>query len=236
VPTGDALTFYEYVLRHGLAEARCAVCCAVEQVYGDRADHLILFALDDESPSVQAAAARQIRQRQIKGAAAKLVERLDSPHDEVRDAVRDALSEFSFENYVAKFDDLDEQLRKTTGALVRRIDAECPAKLRFELSGPLRVQRRRAIGMSLALGLLPNVSDAVVELLSDEDPTIREAAAHALQHCTGSDVRAALVNALQDCSASVQTAAKESLADIDEGATGVQAQSASNSPGRTISQ
>jgi hypothetical protein len=65
--------------------------------------------------------------------------------------------------------------------------------------------------MIAAMGLLPQLADALIERLQDEDHLIRAAAADALQHCTADDVRTALLAAIDDRSIAVQTAARNSL-------------------------
>jgi HEAT repeat protein len=69
----------------------------------------------------------------------------------------------------------------------------------------------RAIEMVAAMGLLPQLADALIERLQDEDHLVRVAAADALQHCTADDVRNALLAAIDDRSIAVQTAARNSL-------------------------
>jgi HEAT repeat protein len=65
--------------------------------------------------------------------------------------------------------------------------------------------------MAAAMEVLPQLADALIERLEDEDHLVRVAAADALQHCTADDVRKALLTALGDKSVAVQLAAKNSL-------------------------
>jgi HEAT repeat protein len=59
--------------------------------------------------------------------------------------------------------------------------------------------------------VMPQLADALIERLEDEDHLVRAAAAEALQYCSASDVRNALLAAVGDKSVAVQNAAKNSL-------------------------
>jgi HEAT repeat protein len=141
----------------------------------------------------------------------KLLELVESPNEAVSTAARDALWEFTFENYTARFDLLDDDARRSMGTRVALVDRTTLARLRTELGNPARRLRLRAIEMVGAMGLLPQVADALIERLQDEDHLVRVAAADALQHCTADDVRNALLAAIDDRSVAVQTAARNSL-------------------------
>jgi HEAT repeat protein len=205
------LALAEALLRRGALEARIAACAALQPISGQRANKLVLLALKDDDPSVQAAAARQLRVRRIPGMLAKLIELAESPHEEVRAAAREALSEFSFDNFAARFDILDEDARCLLGGRVARIDPTALDRLRQELASSVRRQRLRAIDMVGAMGLVQPLADALIERLDDDDHLVRAAAAEALQACQAADVRKALLAAIGDRSAAVQMAARNSL-------------------------
>jgi hypothetical protein len=205
------LALAEALLRQGALEARIAACAALQPISGQRANKLVLLALKDDDPSVQAAAARQLRVRRIPGMLAKLIELAESPHEEVRAAAREALSEFSFDNFAARFDILDEDARRLLGGRVARIDPTALDRLRQELASSVRRQRLRAIDMAGSMGLVQPLADALIERLDDDDHLVRAAAAEALQACQAADVRKALLAAIGDRSAAVQMAARNSL-------------------------
>ena len=132
----------------------------------------------------------RLRQRHIKGAAANLIERIDSPlrrgpRGGARRVVRVLLRELCLRNSTLSTSIFARVLETSSVASTPTAVRNCEAswKARFALSGVVESRSRWAIG------LLPDVSDAVIELLADEDPTIREAAAQALQQCSGEDVR-----------------------------------------------
>jgi hypothetical protein len=205
------LDFAAALLARGSQPARLAACEALEPIAGQRSNDLVLAALADGDGDVQAAATRQLRDRHIPGTMARLIELVSSPHPAVQAAARESLSEFSFENFVARYETLDDEGRRRTGELVALIDVTALCQLREEMSSLVRRRRQRAIEMAEIMGATPRVADALIERLDDEDHMIRAAAADALAGCTAVDVRDALVSALGDRSFAVQNAARNSL-------------------------
>lgn len=202
----------ETLLTDGALEGRLAACRLLAGTAGDQANKLVLQAVQDEHPEVQAAAARQLRDRHIPGAMSKLVELAKSEHPEVAAAAREGLTEFNFENFLLRYDGLDEGTRETAGKLAVEIDPEVETHLRRDLESPSRHARLRALEIVELLDLAPKVADALVERLTDNDHLVRSAAAEALRVCTGNDVRDALLASLGDRAVSVQRAAQASLA------------------------
>ena len=78
---------------------------------------------------MQANALRQLRTRGIPGALTRLVDMMESPHEVVRRAVRESLAEFNFKRFLAAYDMLDDEVRRSTGAMVRKIDPEATPQL-----------------------------------------------------------------------------------------------------------
>jgi len=205
------LDLAEALLRGGARAGRVAACTAMHSIPGQRASKLVLLALMDEEGAVQAAAVRQLRERRIPGTMGKLIELVGSPDETVSAAAREALSEFSFDNYSSRFDVLDEQARRAMGTRVAKVDRTTATRLKQELASPSRRQRLRALEMADAMGVISQLADALIERLEDEDHMVRVAAAEALQYCSTGDVRNALLTAATDKSVAVQNAAKSSL-------------------------
>ena len=205
------LDIFESVLHEGTDTGRLAVCEALASLQGDRPNRLVQEALDDSSPAVQAESTRQLRDRHIPGSMTMLVELLDSAHDEVRDAAREALGEFTFDNYLSRYETLTDEVRRSTGMLVCKVDLQAVSLLTGELESPSRSKRLRAIEIAEILGLVPQISSTLIERLQDEDHLVRAAAADVLHCCDRAEVRAALEEALEDRSSAVQNAARNSL-------------------------
>ncbi len=210
------LALWEILLRSGKPAARLAVCESLDEMQGDHTNQLILTALEDKTPQVQAAATLQLRDRNLPGSMSLLLKLIDSPHDEVREAAGQSLGEFTFENFLSRFDTLHDDTRQSTGTLVCKVDHEVVAKLRAELESTSRKNRMRAIEMAEAMAIVSEVSDELVQRLEDEDHLVRAAAADALQFCPTAEVQEALRFALNDRSSAVQNAARNSLNAIEK--------------------
>ena len=216
VKPDEFLDLLESILRRGEPNARWAACEALASIPGDRGNQLVLDALDDFDANVQAAATRQIRDRHVAGAMGILMKQIDSPHEAVREATCEALSEFSFANFLAGFEGLQDDARRTTGALVRKVDRETVPSILAEMEQKSRKRRLRAIEISEIMAVVPEVVEGLLLLLEDEDHMVRAASADSLQFCPTAEVQEALRLAASDQSSSVQNAAKSSLAVFDE--------------------
>ncbi|MGE0607506.1 MAG: HEAT repeat domain-containing protein [Pirellulales bacterium] len=211
----DALETVEFILRHGLPAGRRAAAAALKQFSGGTVNRLSMDALDDEDPHVQAAAIKQIRPRGLPGVLGRLIELADSPHGVVRAAVRETMTEFRFGRYLAAFDALDDDVRRSTGVLVRKIDTQTISQLSAEFYSPVRTRRLRAIAVSLAIQAAPAVEMHLrAALLNDSDHFVRVEAAKALSYCDTPSAAAALQEALEDTSLLVRDVAKRGLDEL----------------------
>ncbi len=201
----------EHLMKHGKPGGRRAASHALAAFTGAEANLLAVRALEDPDPQVQANALAQLRQRGVPGALGKLVDMVESPHEVVRRAARESLGEFNFKRYLAAFDMLDEQVRTTTGAMVRKIDPEAASGLTEELAAKSRTRRLRAIAVVLAMGAAADLEPQLIGRLQDEDHLVRAEAARALGECPTPDAQSALTEALHDRSLVVREAAEDSL-------------------------
>lgn len=215
VKQDEFLDLLENIFKLGGPLARLSACEALAKLPGDRANHLVLQALSDHDPLVEAAATRQLRDRHVPGAMPLLLNKIDSQHQAVQEAAREALSEFSFANFLVGYEGLDDDARRTTGALVKKVDPHCAAGLLEEMESKSRKKRLRAVEMSEIMDLVSDVADGLILLLlEDEDHLVRAAAAETLRLCPTRDVQEALRLAASDSSNTVQMAAKGSLGAI----------------------
>ena len=203
-----------YLRLEGSPAGRRAATDALADFEGPEADALAIQALRDEDPEVCARAMGQLRARRIPDAMSLLIGLVDSPHEVVRDALCRALPEFTFTKFLANFDSLSDALQPTAGHLVRKIDGEAMPLLRAELEGPSPVRRRRAVEVASAMGVVREMEETVIELLSDDDHMVRIAAAQALADCKTMPTWEALRDALLDRSVIVREAAECSLQQI----------------------
>jgi HEAT repeat protein len=130
--------------------------------------------------------------------------------------LRESLPEFTVRHFVSNLDSLPEEWINTVGSLVRKIDVEAGAMLQKELTCLSPVRRRRAVQAAGAMGLVRELEQTVIGLLSDEDHRVRIEAAKALADCDSRPSWEALRDALLDRSVIVQEAAEQSLEQISQ--------------------
>jgi len=201
----------ESLLLRGKPSGRIAAAESLADFNGAEANALAMRALEDSEPEVQAKILPQLRQRGIPGAVGKLIELLESPHTVVRAAARESLAEFSFKRFVAAYDMLDDEVRRSTGEMVGKVDADAAALLVEELNAPARSRRLRGLSMAAAMGLAPRIEFDLHERLLDEDHLVRAEAARVLALCDTPDTHDVLREALTDRSLIVREAAEASL-------------------------
>jgi HEAT repeat protein len=141
---------------------------------------------------------------------------VDSPEEEVKQALRKAMPEFTLGQFLPNVEAMDEELRPIAGHLVRKIDPDIVPELAAAMEGPSPVGRRRAVVGASAMGLVQELEETVIRLLSDEDHMVRAAAAKALADCKSMPTWEALRDALLDQSFVVQQAAEQSLEQISQ--------------------
>jgi len=205
------LSVLSYLLVEGKPAGRRAAAKALTAFEGPKADALVVRCLNDEDPLVRAALLRQIRTRNIPGAMSLLLRMVGSDSEEIRAALREALPEFTFRKFLANFDAMEESLRLTAGHMVTKIDSESVPLLVKEMQALSPVRRRRGVLASIAMGVVHEVEQPVIQLLSDDDHMVRIAAAKALAECQTLPTWEALRDALLDRSVVVQEAAEYSL-------------------------
>ncbi|OHB80774.1 MAG: hypothetical protein A2V98_04530 [Planctomycetes bacterium RBG_16_64_12] len=213
IPRDDAFCLVRHLLLHGKPMGRRAAAEALSQFHGSESNDLALQALDDEDPQVQANALVQLRGRGIPGVLPRLVEKIDSPHAVVRNAARTSLDEFSFQRFLAAFDMLDDEVRVSTGTLVKKVDLKTIPLLKAEMESRVRTRRLRALAIARTIGAVEPLEATILGLLRDEDHMVRAEAAKALGRAESPGSWEALEKALHDRSATVQEAARESMAE-----------------------
>jgi hypothetical protein len=223
VPRQQAFTTIAQLMRGGTSGGRRAAAEALEEFNGGEANSLALAALDDADPHVQAAVLGHIRRRGIPGMLSRLIDLLESPHLIVRQAARKSLAEFSFKRFIGAFDMLDEAVRRSTGALVKKVDSHTVPLLQLELRSRVRTRRLRGLGIVRSMDAVIELEPLIVELLKDEDHLIRAEAASALAFSRSEESLHALEELLGDRSLVVQEAAHKSLAGRKGGAAGAHA-------------
>jgi len=214
IKKNDVFRVLSYLLLEGKVEGRRAAAEALADFPGAEADALVVKALADPDPVVRSHLIRQLRSRGLPGAMSLLVRMVDVPDPEIRRALCDSLPEFTMRHFLDNFPDLPDQWVSTVGNLVRKLDAQAAEVLRSEMERPSPVRRQRAIQAAMAAGLVRELEQTVIGLLSDEDHMVRVKAAKALAECDSMPTWEALRDALLDRSVVVQEAAEQSLQQI----------------------
>ncbi len=199
------------ILLKGNVGGRRAAAVALASFTGVEANVLNVSGLADEDSAVRAALIRQLRPRKIPGSLDMLIRLVDKPDVTIQRALRDAMPEFTIQRYLQQFFHLPEELQAATGHLVCRIDSDCASKLISEMCGLSPVRRRRAVLAADAMGMIEELEQHVIKLLSDDDHMVRVAAAKALADCASQPSWEALRDAMLDRSFVVQEAAVRSM-------------------------
>lgn len=211
MPRNEVVPALAHMAQRGAVPARRAAIELLAEYPGPQADAAIAQALHDPDPLVVAHATRQIRWRGLPDALARLIRMADHPHEAVRQAVRDSLTEFSFAKYLASFDTLTPEIRTSTGELVRKLDPNTLAGLRAEMASTTRARRLRAIAMAVAMNAVHELQDALALMIDDHDDHVRLEVVEVLSHLNSPAAHDALQMALNDPSPAVQSAARRAL-------------------------
>ena len=212
----ELLDTIEYLLLHGTPGGRRAAAKALAEFDGSRADTLAIRAINDKDPEVRAHLIRQLRPREIPGAMSLLIRMVDSSQEIICEALREAMPEFSFRQFMVTFDSLPEKSQLIGGHLVRQIDPDAASLLAAEMGVLSPVRRRRAVSAAVAMGLSRELEEALIPLVSDSDHMVRAVAAEALSQSESVVTWEALRDALLDRSVIVQEAAEQSLMQISQ--------------------
>ncbi len=210
----DVLPVLEYLLKAGKLGGRRAAAKALADIRLPEAGAVLVHAIRDPDPIVRATLIRQLRQRNVPGAVTLMIRLSDSNHQEVRDALRDSLPEFTFAQLMMNFDSLPDAALHTCCQLVSKLDPEAVPKLGEEMRLPAFSRRYRAVQAACAMNLAPKLEEDLVRLLEDEEQVVRAAATKALGECPSDNAYEALRYALSDRSLTVREAAELSLRQI----------------------
>jgi len=200
-----------WLAEHGASEGRAAAILALKNHQDEDSDSLVLKALKDPDPDVQAAAILQLRERGVPGAMRELLARVDSPYPQVAEAVRVSLAEFTLDRFLGAFDMLDDQVRRQTGELVRRVDPQVVRRLQAEMANAVSARRRRAIEATVVMEMVGELENDLCARLQDDDHLVRRAAVNALAGQNTPESRQALRGALLDRSPVVRRAVETAL-------------------------
>ncbi len=212
----QAFQAIKYLMENGRVGGRRAAAAALAEFGGAEANRLVLDGLHDPDPHVQANVVVQLRERGIPGAISRLIQLLDSRHEVVAKAAQLCLGEFNFNRYISVFDMMEDDIRRSTGLLVMRIDATAVDQLAEELKARTRTRRLRGLEVAMAMDAVHHLEGLIIGLLKDDDHFVRSEAARTLAYCNSAVAQQALREALMDRSVVVREAAEQSLRKLSE--------------------
>jgi hypothetical protein len=206
------LAVQEWLVRHGSPEGRLAAAGVLADLDEAEVQAIVQESLVCNDAAVQAWATSQLRAHGGSEAIGLLIERLDSPLEEVRAAARDELRGLDIDRMLELHEHLDPVVGRRVGELLKKIDPELPAKLAAELAGPVRRRRIEVIRAAQKLGLHDLVGEPLARTLGDEDPLVRRTAIEALASIPSPAIDELLLRAAHDPSPRVREAAARAVA------------------------
>ena len=207
-------TCLQKIFEYGKGEGRVTALSALSAFSGAEIDRLVWEASGDDDPLVQIEALMQLNAREIPGAAARMMQFIESPHEEVRDTIQKLLPNFRFNRFIQTFDQLDDDGRRKMFNVVRQLDKQTPAELTKMLNASEPMVRAKALlCIDYCREIVLLVEDVLCNILAgDETPQLRCKAAELLVAGRQDESRNALVQAFhRDENSDVRSAAKTSL-------------------------
>jgi len=202
------------IFEHGNKEGRLAALSALAHFSGAVTDRFFWDAAGDRDPAVQVEALTQLNSREVPGAASRIIQFAESPHEEVRETIPKLLPNFRFNRFMQTFDQLDEERRRRMFNVVRQLDKKTPVELMNMLTADEPVLRAKALlCIDYCREIVPLFEDVLCDILTrDEMPRLRSKAAEQLVAGRRDESRMTLVQAMhRDGNADVRAAAKNSL-------------------------
>jgi hypothetical protein len=202
------------IFEHSKGAGRLAILSALTDFSGAEIDHLIWEASGDTDPSVQAEALTQLSLRELPGAPSRIIQFIESPHEEVRDTIQKLLPNFRFSRFMQTFDQLDDEQRRRMFNVVRQLDKQTLSELSKMLNIGEPVQKAKALlCIDYYYDIVPQLEDDLCEILAhDTIPKLRCKAAEQLVAGRREESRTTLVQAMhRDTDSEVRAAAKKSL-------------------------
>jgi len=211
LPYNSKLSIQEWLARNGSAQGRQAASEVFSDIKSSAVQHIVLDALHNEDPEVEAWATGELRARGIPAAFSLLVERLDSPQPEVASAARKQLEGFNLQRMLGIIEYLSPRICHRVGELIKKIEPDSVKKLKRELMKPIQKRRIQALRAARALNWHLEILDQINILIHDEDSLIRRICAEIMAGVDHPTCQEALEHLLLDESPRVREAARKSL-------------------------
>ncbi len=195
---------------------RREVLLAAREDLSETARALTIAMMTDPDESVQLLATQEVIALDVDQKMEPLIEQLQSHFDSVRNLAISEVSRAGFQRYLAGFDNLDTETRKKAGAALAKIDGGIVDRLIDELDTLETDRRIRALKIVQTIDKAPNVSNAILQLVSDEDKRVRATAVIALGAIGSGAALKAMIEALSDPDRRVQANAIEAFETLNQ--------------------
>jgi hypothetical protein len=207
-------TYLLKIFENGKEAGRVAALSALADFSGKEVDQVFWDASGDTDPTVQVEALHLLNAREVPGAASRIIQFAESPHEEVRNTIQKLLPNFRFDRFMQTFDKLDDEHRRRMFRVVKQLDKQTADELSKMLSlGEPLLKAKALLCINYCVEIVPLVEDALCDvLMHGEVPTLRCKAAEHLVAGQREEGRVVLIQALhRDASPEVREAAKKSL-------------------------
>ncbi|HCS50839.1 MAG TPA: hypothetical protein DIW81_04480 [Planctomycetaceae bacterium] len=179
-------------------------------------DSSILTALDSEDHETEAWGVSQIRDSNLTNKYRLLVNRLDSPHEEVVNQVRDTLGRFDVQRAIEFCESAKPSIGPKLAELLLKINPHAIQELSRELANPVRSRRLRTAQAIHFMQLQKELSPALLELLLDSDSIIRRVVVEILADVPTRQILATLQTLHDDPNPRVREAAEAAIKKIGQ--------------------
>lgn len=217
-------SFAHSIFLHAAIPARKAALELQGLMKQEEYDACILTALDSDDAETEAWGVTQVRDSNLTNKYRLLVNRLDSPHEEVVNQVRDILGRFDVQRAIEFCESAKPSIGPKLAELLLKINPLAIQELSRELANPVRSRRLRTAQAIHFMQLQKELSHALLELLLDNDSIIRRVVVEILADVPTRQILATLQSLHDDPSPRVREAAVAAIENI------VQALSEEQSP------
>ncbi len=200
-----------WMLQHGTPAAKEAAINILRNPDPTEVAEMVLENLDSEDPVQQAWATCQLRAQHVPDAMNLLIEKIDSPLEEVREAARKELSSFDVEYVLEHFEEFSPQVCPSVGKLLLKLDPRCLLDLSRAMAHPLKKRRIQAVRCAQALKLHGELIPALSALTEDSDDLVRRTSAEILGTLNTPAARQALTSLVNDENPRVRDVAIKAL-------------------------
>lgn len=200
-----------WMLQHGTSVAKEAAIGMLRNLDNTEVAEMVLESLDSEDPLQQAWATCQLRAQHVPDAMNLLIDKIDSPLEEVREAARKELASFDVDFVLEHFEEFSPQVCPSVGKLLLKLDTRCLLDLSRAMSHPLRKRRMQAARCAHALQLHEELVPALTSLTEDPDDLVRRTSAEILATLSNPAARQALTSLVTDENVRVREVAIKAL-------------------------